>query len=149
MNGLFIIAHAPLASALRDVCLHAYPDASAAIGAFDVPPGAQIEDYQQAAGHLLDALGTTETLIVTDIFGATPCNIARQLADRPGTRAVAGMNVPMLWRVLNYRDRPLDELVAIALAGAAQGAMQVSSNRPQNQAQKLPSHDSIDRHHQQ
>jgi len=149
MSGLFIIAHAPLASAMQAVCLHAYPDASAVIGAFDVPPGAQIEDSQQAASQLLDKLGAPETLILTDIFGATPCNIARQLVDRPATRAVTGMSVPMLWRVLNYRDRPLDELVAIALAGAAQGAMQVSSNRPQNQAQKLPSHDSIDRHHQQ
>lgn len=149
MIGLFIIAHAPLASALRAASMHAYPDASAAIVAYDVPPGAQVEDYQHDAGRLLDTLGTAETLVFTDVFGATPCNIARQLADRPGVRAVAGVSVPMLWRVLNYRDRPLDDLVAIAIAGAVQGAMQVPANRPQNQAQKLPSHDSIDRHHQQ
>ena len=149
MTGFFIIAHAPLASAMRAVCLHAYPDAGAAMAAYDVPAGASVEDYQQVAAGLLDALGTADTLILTDVFGATPCNIARQLVDRPGTRAVVGMNVPMLWRVLNYRDRPLDELVTIALAGATQGALQLAPHRPQTQAKKLPSHDPIDRHHQQ
>ena len=149
MIGLFIIAHAPLASALRAASMHAYPDASAAIVAYDVPPGAQVEDYQQEAARVLDTLGTAETLVFTDVFGATPCNLARQLVDRPGVRAVAGVSVPMLWRVLNYRDHPLDDLVLIAIAGATQGAMQVTPNRPQNQAQKLPSHDSINRHHQQ
>ena len=149
MIGLFIIAHAPLGSALRAASMHAYPDACAAMVAYDVPPGARIEDYQQEAARLLDALGTAETLVFTDVFGATPCNLARQLVDRPGVRVVAGVSVPMLWRVLNYRDCPLDELVTIAIAGATQGAMQVASNRPQNQALKLSSHDSIDRHHQQ
>ena len=149
MIGLLIIAHAPLASALRAASMHAYPDASAAIAAYDVPPGAQVEEYQQEAARLLDTLGTAETLVFTDVFGATPCNLARQLVDRPGVRAVAGVSVPMLWRVLNYRGCPLDELVTIAIAGAIQGAMQVAPHRPQNQAQKLPSHDSIDSHHQQ
>ena len=149
MIGLFIIAHAPLASALRAASMHAYPDASAAMVAYDVPPDAQVEDCGLETARLFNALGTAETLVFTDVFGATPCNLARQLVDRPGVRVVAGVSVPMLWRALNYRDRPLDDLVAIAIAGATQGVMQVAPNRPQNQAQKLPSHDSIDRHHQQ
>lgn len=149
MTGLFIIAHAPLASALRAAAMHAYPEAAASVLAYDVPAGADVDTYRHDAGQLLDSLGTEPTLIITDVFGATPCNVARLLADRPVTRAVAGASLPMLWRVLNYRDRSLDELVTIALAGATQGAMQVTANRPQNQAQKLPSHDPIDRHHQQ
>lgn len=149
MIGLFIIAHAPLASALRAASMHTFPDAGAAIVAYDVPPGAQVADYMLEASHLLGTLGAAEVLIFTDVFGATPCNVARQLLDRPGTRAVAGVSVPMLWRALNYRDRSLDDLLSIAIAGAIQGATQVTPNRPQNQAQTLPSHDSIDRHHQQ
>ena len=94
-------------------------------------------------------MGTHSTLVLTDLFGATPCNIARQLAEHPGVRVVAGVNVSMLWRALNYRQKPLDEMVALALAGAAQGVMPVGVTRPQNQAQKPASHDSIDRHHQQ
>ena len=148
MTGLFIIAHAPLASALRVAAMHAFPEA-AAIGVYDVPSGASIEAYQAEAAALIAALGTPETLILTDVFGATPCNIARHLAEQPGVRVVAGVNVPRLWRALNYRQTSLDEMVVLALAGASQGVMQVAVSRPQNQAQKPISHDSIDRHHQQ
>jgi PTS system mannose-specific IIA component len=149
MTGLFIIAHAPLASALREAAMHAFPEAAAAIGVYDVPAGAAAELYETQAAAELARLGTPQTLILTDVFGATPCNIARRLGDAEGARVVTGVNVPMLWRALNYRQKALDELVTLAMAGASQGVMQVSVTRPQNQAQKTASHDSIDHHHQQ
>ncbi len=126
MTGLFIIAHAPLANALREAALHAFPDAAQALAAYDVPAAAGTEQALADAAARLAALGTTETLILTDVFGATPCNVARQLAERPGVRVVAGVNVPMVWRALNYRQKPLDELVVLALAGATQGVMSVA-----------------------
>ena len=46
MPGLFIIAHAPLASALRDTAMHAFPEAAQAIAVYDVPPGASAEVYE-------------------------------------------------------------------------------------------------------
>ena len=149
MTGLFIIAHAPLASALRAAAMHAYPEAGQAIAVYDVPPGASTEAYQTEAAERLARLACAETLILTDVFGATPCNIARSLAERPGVRVVAGVNVPMLWRALNYRDKALDDMVALALAGASQGVMSVAVSRPQNQAQRPVKHDSNERHHQQ
>ena len=147
--GLFIIAHAPLASALRAAALHTFPEAAAAIAVYDVPPGNQTDAYQAEAAAVLSRLGTAEILILTDVFGATPCSIARALAERVGTRLVAGVNVPMLWRALNYRNKSLDDLVELALTGARQGVMSVALARPQNQAQKPSSHDSIHSHHQQ
>lgn len=149
MTGLFIIAHAPLASALRAAAMHAFPEAAEAIAVYDVPAGDSAEAYQAEAVERLAALGCAETLILTDVFGATPCNIARALAELPGVRVVAGVNVPMLWRALNYRDKSLDDMVALALAGASQGVMPVAVSRPQNQALRPANHDSNDRHHQQ
>ncbi|MES2715746.1 MAG: PTS fructose transporter subunit IIA [Pseudomonadota bacterium] len=149
MTGLLIIAHAPLASALREAALHAFPEAAQALAVYDVPATASAEQAVAEAASRLAALGADETLILTDVFGATPCNVARQLAEQPGVRVVAGVNVPMVWRALNYRQKPLDEMVALALAGATQGVMPVAVTRPQNQAQKPASHDPIDRHHQQ
>ena len=149
MTGLFIIAHAPLASALRAAALHTFPEAAQALAVYDVPATVPPEDALAEAARRLAAMGATETLILTDVFGATPCNIARQLAEQPGVRVVAGVNVPMLWRALNYRQKPLDDMVALALAGATQGVMPVAVTRPQNQAQKPASHDPNDRHHQQ
>ena len=149
MTGLFIIAHAPLASALRATAMHAFPDAAQAMAVYDVPAGADTEAYQAEAAEVLAGLGGDETLILTDVFGATPCNIAKRLAEQAGVRVVAGVNVPMLWRALNYRQKSLDEMVTLALAGASQGVMSVAVSRPQNQAQRPASDDSIDRHHQQ
>lgn len=149
MTGLFIIAHAPLASALRAAAMHCFPEAAEAIVVYDVPPGASADAYEAEAASRLAELGGEQTLILTDVFGATPCNIAKRLAEKPGVRVVAGVNVPMLWRALNYRDKPLDDMMALALAGAGQGVMPVAVTRPQNQAQRPPTDDPIDSHHQQ
>jgi len=149
MTGLFIVAHTPLASALRAMAMHAFPDTGRALAVYDVPAGADAEAYEAEAAAVLASLGCAETLILTDVFGATPCNIAKRLAEQPGVRVVAGVNVPMLWRALNYQQKSLDEMVALALAGASQGVMSVSVSRPQNRAQRPAPHDSSDDHYQQ
>ena len=60
-------------------------------------------------------------LVLTDIYGATPSNIASRLL-RPGrVEGIAGMNLPMLIRALNYRDEPLPAVVEKALAGGSEG----------------------------
>lgn len=149
MPGLLVIAHAPLATALRAVAQHVYPDCAASLAAFDVPADMPIEQVEARAAALLSSLGTPEALILTDVFGATPCNVAQRLADGVRVKVVTGVNVPMLWRSLCYAAEPLDSLVARALAGAAQGAMQVSPTRPQNQARNLSDPDAKDEHHDQ
>lgn len=60
-------------------------------------------------------------LILTDIYGATPGNAALQAGMAHHTRVVAGMNLPMLLRVLNYAGQPLDALADTALTGARAG----------------------------
>jgi mannose PTS system EIIA component len=134
MPGLLVIAHAPLASALRSVAEHVYPDCSGSLAALDVSAGMPAEQVEAQAAALLGRLATPEVLILTDVFGATPCNIAQRLADGVHIKVVTGVNVPMLWRSLCYRSEPIDSLVGRALAGGVQGAMQVSPTRPQNQA---------------
>lgn len=136
MPGLLVLAHAPLASALRAVAEHVYPDCAASLTVLDVPGDMPIEQVEAQAAALLARMGTSETLILTDVFGATPCNVAQRLADGVRIKVVTGVSVPMLWRSLCYAQEPLDSLVARALAGAAQGAMQVSPTRPQNQARR-------------
>lgn len=149
MAGLLIIAHAPLATALQAVAQHVYPDCAAQLRALDVTPGMAPEQIEHDARALLDDLRTDEALIFTDVFGATPCNAALRLADGVKIKVVTGVSVPMVWRTLSYASEPLDMLVARALAGATQGAMQVSVSRPQNQATPMTVHDQDDGSHQQ
>jgi PTS system ascorbate-specific IIA component len=144
MPGLLIIAHAPLATSLKSVAEHAYPDCAALLAVLDVQPDAAIEDVEAEARRLLEQVRRPEALILTDVFGATPCNIAQRLADGVQVKVVAGVNVPMLWRTLCYADESLDAVMARAVAGATQGVMQVATSRPQNQTLKARSSDQID-----
>jgi mannose PTS system EIIA component len=147
MARIFIVAHAPLATSLQAVARHVFPDCGGTLGALDVLPGAKLEEVE--AG-IRQGLGTEgEVLILADVFGATPCNAALAAADGARVRVVAGVNVPMLWRTLCYQDKPLEDLVTRAVAGASQGVMHVAVPRRQNQPATSPSHDQAQHHHQQ
>ncbi len=63
-------------------------------------------------------------LICTDLYGATPSNLAARLAQL-GTpaRRVAGLNLPMLLRVCNYAEQSLDELALTAVSGGKTGVV--------------------------
>jgi mannose PTS system EIIA component len=162
MAQLLIVAHEPLATSLQAVARHVYPDCGVRLRALDVAPGASLEAVERQVRDALAASAVSpsandaasrsqapETLILVDVFGATPCNAALAAADGVRTRVVAGVNVPMLWRTLCYADQPLDELVSRAVAGAAQGVMHVSVPRRQNQNSPSPSHDQVKHQHQQ
>jgi PTS system ascorbate-specific IIA component len=136
MNGIFIIAHAPLAHALRQCVLHVFPEAARWVGAVDVQPNVSPEETLGTARIALEQLGTSSTLVLTDLFGATPCNVAQKLVDGAGSRLVAGVNLPMLLRSVSYRHEPLEALVSRAVAGGTQGVMQVAITAPQNQARR-------------
>ena len=147
MNGILIIAHAPLASALRQCVLHVFPDNSAGLVALDVQPNTPPEETLVQARIMLGQLGTANALVLVDVFGATPCNVAQKLVDGVHSKLITGINLPMLLRTVCYRHEPLDALVARALAGATQGVMQVAISAPQNQTKR--NHDQDQHQHQQ
>ena len=151
MAHILIVAHAPLASSLRAVAQHVYPDCGAQLMAVDVLPGASLAAVEEQVLQALQEppLAGSEVLILVDVFGATPCNAALAAADGVRSRVVAGVNVPMLWRTLCYAEQPLDDLVNRAVAGAIQGVMHVSVPRRQNQSPDSVSHDQVQHHHQQ
>ena len=149
MPGLLIIAHAPLASSLKAVAQHTFPDCGRRLVALDVEPEDTVEVIEGRARALLAQLGSPDALIFTDVFGATPCNVAQRLADGVHVKVIAGVNVPMLWRSLCYADETLDAVVARAVSGATQGVMQVATSRPQNQAYKPGGNDQSKHQHQQ
>jgi PTS system mannose-specific IIA component len=126
MVGLLIVAHSPLASALRAVGLHTFPERAAQLSALDVPAHMSAEEVEFAARQAIAHLGTPEVLVLVDACGATPCNGVQRLMAQPQGAAlsvVSGVSVPMLWRALCYSAQPLEDLTAKALSGAVQGAL--------------------------
>jgi PTS system mannose-specific IIA component len=151
MNAILLIAHAPLANALRQCALHVFPDCGAGVMGIDVQPNLSPDETLATARIALEQLArvpnTTGVLVLTDIFGATPSNVAQKLVDGVGSRLITGVNLPMLLRAVSYRHEPLETLVSRAMVGGTQGVMQVAITAPQNQARRK--HDPEEHDHQQ
>ena len=122
---ILIIAHAPLANALRDCALHVFPECTSAVIADDVTAHEAPEDTLNAAQLLLQADPLQDTLVLTDVLGATPANVAQKLVAELKSRLVAGVNLPMLLRTVCYRHETLDELTQRALDGGTKGVCQI------------------------
>jgi PTS system mannose-specific IIA component len=151
MNAILIIGHAPLAHALRQCALHVFPDCAPLLSAIDVQPNLSPEETLATAriamAQLTQLPQVKGVLVLTDIFGATPSNVAQKLVDGVTSRLITGVNLPMLLRSVSYRHEPLDALVARAVIGGTQGVMQVAITAPQNQPRRSNDQDHHD--HQQ
>jgi len=126
MNAILVIAHAPLASAMSQCIAHVFNDPPRCFAVLDVQPNVPPEETLEQARIILNQLGCPTCLVMTDIFGATPCNVAQKLVDGVSSKLITGMNLPMLLRVINYRHEPMNTLVARALAGGTQGMLQLA-----------------------
>jgi len=72
-----------------------------------------------------------DTLVLTDMYGSTPSNIACHLQEHASVKIVSGINLPMLVRILNYPRLELDELVNKALSGGKDGVLTCKMGHPQ------------------
>ena len=151
MNAILLICHAPLANALRQCALHVFPDCGAGVMAIDVQPNLSPDESLATARIALEQLqavpGVKGVVVLADIFGATPSNVAQRLVDGVTSRLITGVNLPMLLRSVSYRHESLDTLVSRAVIGGTQGVMQVAITAPQNQPRR--NHDQEEHDHQQ
>jgi PTS system ascorbate-specific IIA component len=152
--GVLIIAHAPLAAALAAAAAHVYACAPERAGgqlrAFDVQPDSDTEANVARARLLVSEVDSgTGVLVLTDAFGASPGNVATQLAEAGRVAVIAGVNLPMLLRARCYRDGSLAETAEKALAGGVQGVMQVASTAVQHQGVRPAQGDDLARLHDQ
>ncbi len=123
--GILLVTHPGIGPALIAVAtrlLRQLPLKTEAFEiSFDADPDALLPAASAALRRVDDGQGV---MVLTDLYGATPSNLAAQLA-RLGTpvRRVSALNLPMLLRVMNYAELDLDELPAVAAAGARNGVI--------------------------
>ncbi len=118
MVGILLITHNGLGDSLIDCVRHVLGVAPAHVKALSVLANDDPELKQKEANALIAQLDKGQgVLLLSDVFGATPCNIARRLSQPGRIEGVAGVNLPMLLRVACYSNKPLDELVQRALDG--------------------------------
>ncbi len=123
--GILLVTHKGIGSALAAVATTLLRTLPLRVEAFEVPfDGDPDALLPQASAALRRADSGDGVLVLTDVYGATPSNIAARLASL-GTpvRRVSALSLPMLLRVLNYPELTLAELPAVAAAGARNGVV--------------------------
>ena len=130
MIGIFLVTHGTLGEALIQCACHVLnkrPPQIVQLGlsAQDDP----LDILPQARQMLGWADSGYGVLVMTDIFGATPGNVAAKLIEPGRVEAVAGVNLPMLLRVLTYRERDMDTLLKRAVSGGCEGVLHIEENQ--------------------
>jgi PTS system ascorbate-specific IIA component len=122
--GVLIIAHDELGSVLLDIALGAIGAPPLRVQAVSVTRGADPDELLERANELAaDLDGGAGVLVLTDMYGSTPGNIACRLQQLRNVRVVAGLNLPMLIRVFNYPDLDLEAMAEKAVSGGNTGVL--------------------------
>jgi PTS system ascorbate-specific IIA component len=121
--GVLLLTHQAMGDALVTAAHHVLGQFALPLEVLEVPanaePDATLCDASQRARKLDQGEGV---LVLSDLYGATPCNIAHKLGKLGlRTHCVSGLNLPMLLRVLNYPDQDLDQLAQTAASGGRGG----------------------------
>ena len=130
MAGILIVSHTPLASALLEFVEHIYGQVPENIVGVNVPPHEDAKVTFNKLQQIVDNMpGVEEVLVITDIMGATPSNVASRLRGRSDNtkdiQVLTGVNLPMLLRAVSHRHEPLAEIVEKSLQGGQQGVMRI------------------------
>ncbi len=129
MAGILVVAHNMLGESLVDCVKHVLGSVPGNLKVLSVY--AQDDPQQKLAEGraLIKELDRGKgVLILADIYGATPSNVARQLCHAEHVMGVAGVNLPMLLRVVCYPNKTMPELAKIALDGGRECIVPMSAN---------------------
>jgi len=135
MIGILIITHGTLGESLIHCASHVLNKRPPRLKQLGVT--AQDDPtllLPQARNLTLELDAGDGVLILTDIYGGTPSNMAAKLVSPGKIEAVAGVSLPMLIRVLTYRDRALQVIVTKAISGGCEGVLRVPMFKLHNAA---------------
>lgn len=124
MIGIFLITHGTLGESLIQCACHVMNRRPPQIMQLGISGQDDPLDALPLARQLITLVDSGDgVLILTDILGATPANVAAKLLEPGRVEGVAGANLPMLLRAITYRERSMDMLVKKAVAGACEGVV--------------------------
>jgi mannose PTS system EIIA component len=127
--GILIISHGALGESLIRAASHVLGKQPLRVRQI----GVTVHDDPEAIlalarGYVAELDGGDGVLVLTDIYGATPGNIAMRLLEKGRIAGIAGVNLPMLIRALTYRNEPLATVVAKARSGGMDGVVDMNSD---------------------
>lgn len=124
MIGILIIAHGSLGESLIDCATHVLGKTPPQLKTIEVSTKHDPSELLPAAQALVKELDSGQgVLVLSDMYGATPCNMVIKLLSADHVEGVAGVNLPMLVRVLTYREAGLKKCVEKAISGGRDGVV--------------------------
>jgi PTS system ascorbate-specific IIA component len=135
MIGILIVAHETLGESLIRCAIHVLGSAPTHLAQIGITVYDEPHAILPEARRLVETLDLGEgVLVLSDIYGATPCNIACKLLVPGRVEGVAGVSLPMLMRALTYRNEPLEALVQRAVSGGRDGIARMHCPESENAA---------------
>jgi len=129
MIGILLITHNGLGDSLVDCVRHVMGGVPPNLKALSVLADDDPQHKEDEARALIAQLDTGKgVLLLSDMFGATPSNIARRLYQPGRVEGVAGVNLPMLLRVVCYSGKPLAEITQKALESGRNCILSINSD---------------------
>lgn len=127
MIGILLVTHAGLGQALIDCVTHVLNARPSQLQALSFMPGDDPHDMQPTAERAVAAMDSGEgVLVLADMYGGSPANLVLRVLEPGHVAGVAGVNLPMLLRVLTYREQlPIEELIDRAITGACDGVVRM------------------------
>lgn len=126
MIGVFIIAHDSLGESLVRAVTHVLGTCPPQFEVLSVTatddPILLLPTAREQAKRLDTGDGV---LIFSDLYGATPCNLAVKLLEPGRMQGVAGVNLPMLVRAFTYRNSGMDVMIKKAVSGGCEGVLRM------------------------
>jgi len=123
--GVLLVTHPGVGSSMLHIATRIIGKTKLPVKCLEVPPGAALHPVNERARSMLKVLDRgAGVLVLTDIYGATPHNIARDLVcSKRRANVLSGLNLPMLVRIFNYPEDNLDTLTSKAAEGGSRGIM--------------------------
>ena len=129
MIGILIVAHGAFGEALIHSASHVLGKRPLQVRQVGVTVHDDPEAIRPQAAELVRQLDEGDgVLVLTDLYGATPGNIALRLLQPGRVEGVSGVNLPMLIRTLTYRDQGLAVAVDKALSGGTEGVVHMDAD---------------------
>jgi len=126
--GIVLVTHEQLAAQLLTVAETIFDGEIVPVARVSVPANIGPQRLGKYADLIRDTMVEQDkgdgVLVLTDVYGATPDNLARHFSEQYRARVVSGVNLPMLLRVLNYAQQSLEQLCEIAVVGGVSGIKQ-------------------------
>ena len=127
MIGILVLTHEDLGDHLIRCASHVVGMKPPQLMHLSVFPQDDPDTVLSRAHALITQLDSGDgVLVLSDIFGATPCNIASRLVQPGKVECVAGVNLPMLVRALTYRNEPLSVVIEKGLSGGQGGVVHIN-----------------------